>query len=119
MHTKAMTLDDTDTANKILKELNPVEQKRLGGKVAGFEKTKWDEQVETVLLQGLRAKFSQNDNCKKFLKNTDSRLIGEATKDKQFGVGMDLRNNQLLNTNKWPPQGNLMGKCLMTVRAEL
>ena len=72
-----------------------------------------------MLLQGLRAKYTQNVNCKNFLKSTGSKRIGEATRDKLYGIGMTLRNPNVLDVGRWETQGNLMGKCLEEIRSEL
>ena len=43
-----------------------------------FVKEEWDKEVPTMLIKGLRAKFSQVGFCKEFLKSMDTKNIGEA-----------------------------------------
>lgn len=119
MYSKAIKFSDTDSAQKILSEKNPGLQKELGKKIAGFDSKEWVESLDPILIQGLTAKFNQNDFCKNFLKSTGDKKIGEACRDKVYGIGMDLRNENVLNTALWCKEGNAMGKCLETVRAAL
>lgn len=79
----------------------------------------WSDQVESTTLEGLRAKFLQNSHLMSFLRETKPLLIGEASRNERWGVGMDLDNPELLDTTKWNPAGNLLGKCLMSIRDEL
>lgn len=80
---------------------------------------KWYEGVEEVLLQGLRAKFTQNLPLKAFLIDTNQLLLGEASRDPRWGIGMSLDDPEVLNSSLWIPDGNLLGRCLMKIRGEL
>lgn len=79
----------------------------------------WYADIESVLLEGLRAKFSQNPALATFLIETNNLLIGEASKDERWGIGMTLSNPEVLNSSLWNPEGNLLGVSLMKIRAEL
>lgn len=79
----------------------------------------WDQQVQEVTLIGLRAKFSQNSHLLSFLKDTGQLQIGEASPNPRWGTGLDLDSPDVLDTTKWDPQGNLLGKSLMKIRHEL
>ena len=119
MHSKAVKFGDSDSATKILRESRPAAQKSMGSKVAGYNEEEWLEVLHTVLMQGLQAKFNQSEFCKQFLLATGSKQIGEAAKDKIYGIGMNLRHPNVLDHTKWDPKGNIMGKCLMEVRDKL
>ncbi len=62
MFKKAETFNDINTATKIMKTSNPVEQKRLGKEVTPFEIKKWIEVTEYVAKEALVAKFTQHEN---------------------------------------------------------
>lgn len=79
----------------------------------------WDQQVEQITVEGLRAKFSQNHHMLSFLKGTNQLQIGEASSNPRWGIGFDLDHTDVLNTTKWTPSGNLLGNSLMRIRAEL
>ena len=119
MHAKASKFGDTDSATKVLREPRPAAQKTLGRQVAGYNHDEWVKVLHNVLIQGLTAKFQQNQFCKEFLLSTGSKQIGEAAIDKLYGIGMSLRNPHVLDTARWATDGNVMGKCLMEVRDSL
>lgn len=79
----------------------------------------WDQQVEEVTINGLRAKFSQNKHLLSFLKSTGQLQIGEASTNPRWGIGLDLDSPDVLDTKKWDPKGNLLGRSLMKIRDEL
>ena len=118
MQSKALYFKDKETADKIMRTNDPVRQKGLGKAVKGFDLKSWRDEAPAVLLKALREKFSQDQYCKAFLKLTDPKSIGEANpNDDFFGVGMSLRDPNVWDHSKWG--NNLLGKCLMEVRAEL
>ena len=120
MYQKAVRFNDMDTAASVLKEPDPVKQKRLGKSIAGYKEEIWINAVPRILLRGLRAKFNQNPKCAEFLKATGSKVIIEACpSDRFYGVGMGLRNPKLWDQSLWPKDGNLMGSSLEIVRSEL
>ena len=118
MKGKALEFGDMDIAQKIMGTDNPGFQKGLGKKVAGFEKGRWRAAAPAVLRKALEAKFSQSDSCKKILKDTGNKSIGEASPyDNFYGIGMSVRDKDVFDKKKWG--NNLLGKCLEEVRADL
>lgn len=81
--------------------------------------TEWEQQVQEITVKGLRAKFSQNKHLLTFLKETGQLQIGEASNNPRWGIGLELENPDVLDTSKWNTAGNLLGKSLMKIRAEL
>lgn len=79
----------------------------------------WDTEVEGITLAGLRKKFSQNEHLLTFLKNTRQLQLGEASCNARWGIGLNLNDPNVLDATKWDPEGNLLGRCLMKIRAEL
>lgn len=79
----------------------------------------WYEGIEDVLLEGLRVKFSQNPALRSFLVDTGHLLLGEASRDPCWGIGMILDEPEVLNSSLWNQEGNLLGRSLMKVRGEL
>ena len=116
MFRKAMTFNDLDTADRIMKEANPMMQKQLGREVRGFNRDIWMGKVQKILLKGLRAKFEHNPYCANFLDKTKPRYIVEAAKyDNIYGVGLSLYDPHLWDRSKHKGN-NLMGLCLKIVR---
>jgi ribA/ribD-fused uncharacterized protein len=63
-------------------------------------------------------KFTQNENLKQFLLQTEDRLIGEASKDRFWGTGEPLYSENVLNTTHWHGENHL-GHLLMQLRDSL
>jgi hypothetical protein len=124
---EALLFDDRETAHKIRSTDNPVEmlrhRKDMIRNNPKYSREIFEKEAPQILLNGLRAKFLQNDHCKTFLLKTEKRTIVEASPyDRFFGIGYGHRSkeperNFLLNRDKWG--NNALGKGLMTVRDEV
>ena len=118
-HAKAMLFADTDSASKILATDKPYECKQLGQTVAGFVQQEWDAVKFEIMVQGLRAKFSQQADLEAELLATDNALLAEAApKDCIWGIGLLANQSWASRPDKWKGL-NLLGEALMQVRAEL
>lgn len=119
MYMKAVIFDDEASQKLILSTNNCKTQKELGRKVKGFSEVEWKKHREEVMLNGLRAKFSQSSILKDKLLNTgDSILVEASPVDIVWGVGLSKDNPKIYNQEKWRGM-NLLGKCLMKIREEL
>lgn len=116
---KALNFGDWLTGAKILGEINPAIQEKLGRSVRGFNADKWRHICADRFYPGLLAKFEQNKECKEYLLNTGQKTLVEATPwDSIWGIGMDIDDPDIEDPTKWKGD-NLLGKCLMRVRKEL
>ncbi|SNT19658.1 hypothetical protein SAMN06265795_116119 [Noviherbaspirillum humi] len=79
MFSKAKLFGDMETAEQILTTDAPKEQKALGRKVKGFDKTVWDAECRNVVFRGNYAKFSQNPKLLKHLLDTEGTQLVEAS----------------------------------------
>lgn len=79
----------------------------------------WKDQIEEVAMEGLRAKFCQNRPLHDYLINTKGLILGEASRNVTWAIVMELSDPDVLDHSKWLKSGNLLGKSLMRVRAEL
>ena len=60
----------------------------MGKKVKMFRTEEWPEIKEHIMMRGLRAKFTQNQDIKAKLLATENRLLREHTgRDKYWGDG--------------------------------
>lgn len=117
MHAKALYFGDLETAKKILQEDSPREQKALGRQVSNFKAEEWSEVCESIVYVGLKAKFEQNPDLLKKLKETGDTLLVEASPfDRIWGIGYDSKN-ALDNIDNWGK--NLLGKLLTQLRKDL
>lgn len=116
MMEKAKCFDDDASYHQISKMDNPVAIKGVGRNIKGFDAPTWHRQAMQALVPGLLKKFEDNKECKAALLNTGDRKIGEATKEDPWGIGMQLTDPNVLNTNLWKNKPNIMGKVLEEVR---
>lgn len=102
---------DTDAvwARKIMHEPNPFKVKRMGGDRSHPIRQDWDYIKPTFMKIGLRAKFTTHSNLLRLLQNTKDEILIEA-KSRDLYWGYNSRTSQ---------GQNMMGRCLMEVRAEL
>lgn len=116
---RANVAKDEALAKEVLEMKDPSEHKKVLNSLKEKNQEQWEDTVENVLLTVLRAKFKQNEKLKKFLCDTYPRRIGEASINPQWGIGMSLTNENVLDTSKWNENGNRLGKALQMVREEL
>jgi ribA/ribD-fused uncharacterized protein len=99
---------DTALQEKIRVAKTPVGAKRMGRTQSPYFRPDWEHVKETVMLEGLRAKFTQNPEVRALLVGTGTAmLIEKMPRDSYWGSG---------------PNGcgrNRMGRLLEAVRKEL
>lgn len=121
MYQKAIVFNDHATAREILslKNVYPLKYKKLGRKVKGFNDRLWAKHAQAVVREAVLAKFSQNNDLKRYLLNTGNAiLVEDSPYDKIWGIGVDDRDSRLTQPDKWPGR-NQLGFILMDVRDEL
>ena len=69
-----------------------------------------------VSEKGISAKFLQNPNLMKTLKDTGTKTLVECAYDCLWGCGIPLHADNCLNETEWNGD-NLLGKILMKVRS--
>lgn len=117
MHMKALQFGDKESAEKIMKEKNPREQKALGRKIKGFIPEEWNKFKYETVKRGLREKFLQNEELKEFLLSHKTEYIVEASpEDRIWGIGF-RESVALKNKENWGE--NLLGKILTELAAEI
>lgn len=118
-HKRATLSGQEAMIQKALKTTNPSEAKSLLNNLKNDHAKEWDEGIDGWAIEGVRAKFLQNEELAEKLCHTGDLLLGEASRDKRWGIGMDLSNPEALDTTKWPESSNLLGRTLMEVRKEI
>lgn len=118
-HSKALKFRDFNQARNILNASDCGEQKSLGKHVKNFNQTTWNSDRINLLTNVIEAKFSQNEDAKKYLLDSKSRTIGEASmRDSVYGVGFPIHHKDVLNKDAWTGS-NELGSILMKVRDTL
>ncbi len=119
MHGKALLFDDAEAAAQILAATHPGEHKALGRKVKRFDDTLWKRAREAIVMDGNRAKFTQNPELREVLLATKGTTLVEASPyDKIWGIGLAATDPRAADPTLWKGQ-NLLGKILTAVRDEL
>lgn len=109
---------DQDLIEKAKNASEPVQAKHILNALKENHQQEWDQRVEKVALEGLRAKVRQNRHIRDYLCDTKHLILGEASKNARWGIGMDLSDPDVLDHTKWSQTGNLLGRLLMEVRQE-
>lgn len=119
MYSKAVLFGDMKTARKILSSDDPARIKAYGRLVSPYDDRKWSSVRESVVYEGLRAKFSQNpDNAALLLSTGDSILAECAVRDRIWGIGLSIDDPARFDRTQWRGR-NLLGYTLMRVRDTL
>ncbi|EMD1715581.1 NADAR family protein [Providencia stuartii] len=119
MAEKARLFDDNESFEKIIHAPNPGAAKAFGREVRGFQQSIWDEHRFNIVVAANLAKFSQNEELKTFLLNTNERILVEASPvDKIWGIGLAEDSENIENLLTWKGL-NLLGFALMEVRKQL
>lgn len=116
MHVKAKDNGCPLAAKHVMYTNDSREIKEIGAAVKGNHE--WHKKKKDVMLQIVRAKFTQNEKLKKILLDSGNRKLGETGKDDFFSIGLPLTARNVLNSNNWKAQSQL-GNILETVRSEL
>lgn len=101
---------------KAAQATDPVQAKYILSALHEDNPQRWDELVEATALEGLEAKFRQNNSMRDYLCNTKNLTIGEASTNTRWGVGLSLDNKDVLDITKWNDSGNLLGRSIMKIR---
>ena len=112
---KSLLFNDLETARQIMDAASPYECKRLGYQVQGFDMTRWRVDGYELCLKGIRNKFIQNPPLLGMLKATHPKILIESTSDKLWGTGVQLKDPDALNPEKWHNTG-WMSSMLTTIR---
>lgn len=119
MAEKARLFHDEDALQKIMQAYEPMEQKKIGRRVHGYDDAQWKEHCFDIVVRGNVAKFSQNVKLRNFLLSTGNKILVEASpKDNVWGIGLDEESHDAVNPKRWPGT-NLLGFALMEVRDKI
>lgn len=116
---EAVLFKDQITAEKILQTDDVAKIKALGRTVQNFDDEVWAKEREGIVYNGVLEKFRQNPELAEKLKKTGEEIIAEcAVKDRIWGIGLSIKDENRLSIDKWRGQ-NLLGRILMRVREDI
>lgn len=113
---KARLFGATDILEQVLASPAPDTVKALGRKIEGFDEAVWAQARYGLVVEGNRAKFSQNAVLGDFLRATADQVLVEASPvDSVWGIGLAKDHVDAHNPAQWRGL-NLLGFALMDVR---
>jgi len=116
MAEKARLFGDEETCALVLGAKSPMDAKKLGRKVVGFDEEVWLGSRFSIVNRANQEKFSQNPELAKFLLNTGAKVLVEASPvDAIWGIGLAQEDARACDPNLWLGL-NLLGFSLMQVR---
>ena len=116
MAQKALLFNDSDVYDEIMAADNPRDYKKLGRKIRNFDGKVWDSNKYQIVVEGNKAKFSQNLELKEFLLSTGDAILVEASPyDRIWGIGLYPAQAAKGKVDQWRGH-NLLGSALMEVR---
>ena len=119
MYEKAVLFKDQTTAEKILQTDDVAKIKALGRTVQNFDDKVWTKERERIVYNGALEKFRQNPELAEKLEKTGKEIIAEcAVKDRIWGIGLSMKDENRFCVEKWKGQ-NLLGRILMHVRENI
>ncbi len=120
MYYKAVFHEDFDTAAKIIKHAKELKHpngvKDLGRQVKNYNDKAWSCVRLGYMVYVNYLKFSQNEEFKRYLLDTDDKILVEASPvDGVWGVKLAENDPLILDEKNWKGL-NLLGVALMEVR---
>ncbi len=122
MQQKAITFNDTEIANAVMRATNPMEQKALGRQIREFniaEWNVWNVVCKNVVYDGNFAKFTQHADLRDELMATgDAELVEASPTDVVWGIGLAENDPRRFDKTQWRGT-NWLGEVIMQVRETL
>lgn len=119
MYKKAVCFGDYEVVRHILHTDDVARIKQYGRSVSGYNDNIWSGIRQIIVYDGLMEKFSQNEELKKSLLDTDDAILAEcAVRDCIWGIGLSMKDDRRFDISQWKGQ-NLLGYTLMMVRNRL
>ena len=114
---KAEYFGDQITKERILCCEDAMDSKEISMDITNFNKKDWTRVTEDLCYPGIKEKFFQNLGLMVALLNTGTKKLVELSFNDIWGTGIPISNMNALDETIWKSIG-LLGKILMTVRAE-
>ena len=116
MYRKCMIFGDQASADAVLATDDTKQQQDIGREAKGYIGSVWAGRRQLIAIQGLLAKFSQNEELKQKLLGTgDAWLVECAHSDTIWACGIRLNEDERFDARNWCGQ-NILGFALMEVR---
>jgi ribA/ribD-fused uncharacterized protein len=119
MAEKARMFGDPETLARILDSVEPMDAKKLGRAVRGFDQATWEDRRYDIVVRASVAKFGQHPGLRDLLLATGEKVLVEAApRDVIWGIGLGADNPRAQDPAQWRGR-NLLGFALMDARTEI
>ena len=119
IESKCLKYGDIRAAKLVMDQTDPKEIKRAGESmsIVNFNAREWSNEMPNFVAQALQAKFTDPGarGAREFLLDTESLVIGEATKNNKWGIGVTIAHPDHALPKNWGGR-NLLGNMLMELR---
>ena len=116
MASKARLFGDEEVLHEIMEARHPHDYKKLGRTIRNFDPKLWDARKYSIVVEGNKAKFSQNPDIMEYMLSTGDAILAEASPyDNIWGIGIDRETAMKESVEQWRGE-NLLGFALMEVR---
>lgn len=97
---KALRSGDDDIIQRARSATDPLEAKSILSYLKKDHRQQWGDDLDNILALGLREKFKQNPALLNILRDTQHLVLGEASRDPIWGIGMSLDDQDVLDSSK-------------------
>ena len=118
MACKASMSGDGETAQWICQADDPRDQKKLGREVRGFNPVAWNSVSRDIMFRAHWAKFTQHEQLRKVLLDTQGELVEASPYDKIWGIGLGAEDPRAKDKSQWLGT-NWLGEILTEIRDNL
>ena len=117
---KCSMFGDMIAAEKVMDETDPKKMRKLGENVRNYKHSEWMSSIGDITYEANLAKFSDRRaaGAKDYLLATGSRIIGEASANMKWGIGLKVSDRDSANPRAWKGE-NLSGVILMDIRNDI
>ena len=104
-HQKSVFFGDKEAEHNILDSNSALECKKVARDINNYDHEKWKQNAKAMCTPGILAKFEQNPSLTKLLLSTGNMTLVESCKDRDWGTGVPLYENNALIRTSWHNQG--------------
>ena len=117
-HRKAMFFGDTKCAKDILAAETALDCKNIARDINGFDYTVWEQRAKEQCKEGIYSKFVTHPWLQEKLLSTGTKTIVECCRDRLWGTGIPLHEENCLDQRMWESQG-ILGEILQEIRTRI
>lgn len=112
MYLKAKFFKDYGAMDNLLHTFSPLEAKRIGRRIQGYNDNAWNKVRYDVMLIAVFYKLQSNPHIKEHYDNLIKEgysFVEASSYDKIWGIGLTENNTNILDKSKWRGK-NLLGE---------